>query len=228
MTTKRMAIFVEGQTEITFVRRLLQEMVGEANVIIIEERKERGYFTLQKGFPNAGERYEVLAVNCGNDEEVATSIRDRYDNLVAAGYGLVIGLRDLYPKGHLDYQKLQDGINAGLPAGPAPCFVVVALTEVEAWFLQEQNHFLQVSPILDRQCIIDKINYDIDNDIAEDQVKPSKTLNSIYSIAGKRYTKKKYHVSNIVWSLDMENLYLDRRAKLTSFDRFVALIESFL
>ena len=228
MATQKLAIFVEGRTEMAFVKRLIQEMVGQENVHIVEERKERGYYIVSAAPPPGGERYEVLVSNCGNDEQVATSIRERYDGLVKAGFGLIIGLRDLYPKTLSDLRALQQGIDSVLPQGAAPCHVVIAVTEIEAWFLQEQNHFLEISTRLSRQTIIDTLDYDVDVCLAEQVPKPSAMLNKIYQIVGKRYRKKTHEVSNLVWSLDMDNLYLDRRRMLSSFDRFASILESVL
>lgn len=223
-----MAIFVEGQTEIIFVSRLLHELAGQENVRIIEEKKERGRYLVDEKFSPNNEKYELLVVNCGNDEEVLSSIIERYTQLVDAGFSLIVGLRDLYPKSLVEYDRLTAGINSMLPIGPSPCFVVVAKAEVESWFVQEQLHYPIVDQTLSRANIINQIGCDIDVDLAECLAKPSAKLNEIYMIAGKRYRKRWGQVSNIVYSLDMENLYLDRRGMLTSFDAFVALIEGFI
>lgn len=226
--TKKMAVFVEGQTEMTFVRRLLDEMAGQENVRVIEEKKDRGRYLISEPVPSDNKKYELLVVNCGNDEQVASSIIERYEGLVSADYALIVGLRDLFPMPLTDHDRLTSGINSILPVGPTPCHVVVAKSEVEAWFVQEQNHFPVVDDILTKDFILESIDYDIDTSLAETLHKPSSKLDEIYNLAGRRYRKKKYEVSNIVYSLDMANLYLDRRSMLVSFDSFVTLIEGFL
>lgn len=70
---KRLAIFVEGYTEVLFVQRLISEVAG-ANNIVIEHSQIRGgrkaprcISVVKAGKQVTHEKYYVLVVDCGGD-----------------------------------------------------------------------------------------------------------------------------------------------------------------
>lgn len=81
----KLAIFVEGQTEQAFVRKLLEEIAGTKN-LLIEERAARGgrkdkrrMRRLDAIDADSGKKYFVMIVDCGSDERVKSDIVERYD-----------------------------------------------------------------------------------------------------------------------------------------------------
>ncbi|MCW3848651.1 hypothetical protein OF829_15555 [Sphingomonas sp. LB-2] len=224
---RKAAIFVEGQTELIFVRRLIEEMAGAHNVVFHEEKYHaKTYQTLSAVTP-AGEAFFILLVNCCADNAVLSAILDRHPGLSNANYEIIIGLRDLYPLSHADLPVLSQSINSQLPAAGTIVSVIIAVAEVEAWFVQENLHFPIIDAAITRDSIQTAFNYDIDNDLAENLSNPALSLDSFYKIANKRYTKKRARISRTVGALDIDHLYLDRRVMLPSFDSFALELENF-
>ncbi|MDH4985111.1 DUF4276 family protein [Aminobacter anthyllidis] len=225
---KKAAFFVEGQTELIFVRKLLEEIANPLNIAFEEEKFHAKSYVALSSDPINDQAYFALIVDCGSDGAVVSAMLDRYDGLVAANYELIVGLRDLYPLTHADLLDLRTGIGSVLPPGPPLVDVVIALTEVEAWFMQENTHFHRIDEACTKAAILAAIGYDIDLDLAENLPHPAKSLNDCYKIAKKSYNKSKKKVSRTIKSLDFAHLYLDRRARLASFNEFALKIEDFL
>ena len=45
-------------------------------------------------------------MNCGQDERVKSDIIERYDGLIASGYQVIVGVRDVYPTARNAIQRL--------------------------------------------------------------------------------------------------------------------------
>lgn len=156
----RLAIFVEGYTEIVFVEKLIEEIAGQ-NKVLIEQRKIRGGSTTQRTMglikasrPNTGQQYFILLVDCGGDDLVKTRIREEHDNLTRKGYSRIIGLRDVRPKfTHGDIARLEATLPRYLKTSLAPVTFILAIMEIEAWFLAEGTHFPRIAPAITTAAI---------------------------------------------------------------------------
>ena len=228
---KRIAIFVEGQTEQIFVNKLLIEIVGQKN-LAIELMKFAG-----KGKPKIqilhGEMvtptapsHGVLIYDCGGDEGVKPRILEEYQSLFAQNYLEVIGLRDLYRL--TDLAKLENRLSNGLPPNTS---IVVAVNEIEAWFLANYEHFTKIDTLLTKAFVQSNsavLGFDpyVDDPIARAQ--PSADLNAIYGLAGKGYTKKKTHTERTIECLDYAKIYLELSSKIVKLGEFIFKIDCFL
>lgn len=111
---RRIAIFVEGQTEQIFVQRLLTEVAGRRRIRIEARRLHGGrrfgpiYLEITASNDDNGEPYYALITDCGSYTRVASEIREKTPNLVAVGYEMIIGLRDVDPFTYHDIAKIQD------------------------------------------------------------------------------------------------------------------------
>ena len=114
---RRIAIFVEGYTELVFLDKLIGE-IAEAHQIAIHHRKIRGggigsgvakhYIELQTPLINEEKSLYFLLIDCGGDQQVSQRIREEHSNLTKSGYEKIIGLRDVYPQfSHADIPKLR-------------------------------------------------------------------------------------------------------------------------
>lgn len=227
---KKAAFFVEGQTELIFVRRLIAEIAGTKNVNFEAQRwigKKFVQLTSQ-GDVLESKRFHVLIVDCSGDSSVKTAIIERRPNLLASGYHLILGLRDLYPFQRRELKKLQDGLSYGLPTANLPTHICVAVMEIEAWFIQEENHYPLIDIALNKSTIKTHLRFDIDNDCAEDIRCASKFLDNAYKIAGKRYNKSYNNALRTVNSLDCANLYLNLPSRLNSLSQFTSYVDQFL
>jgi hypothetical protein len=99
---KRLAVFVEGYTEVVFVERLIEEIAGH-NRVQIEHRQIRGGSSTPRivrqisASSPTGQKYYVLLFDCGGDSQVKTRILEEHENLTKNGYSRVIGIRDVRP-----------------------------------------------------------------------------------------------------------------------------------
>lgn len=226
---KKIAIFVEGQTELEFVKKLLQEVAGELAIAFFQESwHAKQFIALRGGTPHGNERYFALLVDCQGDNGVKSAILDRRANLIKAGYNLILGLRDLYPKDRTDLALLRKGLAHGLPQANLPTHIVVAVMEIEAWFAQEEFHYLQIDVSLTKQFIRTNYGFDLDVDCGESLSWPSDFIDQVYKSAGKRYRKKMHQINRTVRALDYSNLYLNLRARLSTFNEFSDYLDQFL
>jgi len=212
----KLAVFVEGQTEQLFVQRLVQEVAGHHNVAM-EMRKASGggrsgvarrYIHLESSDARR-KQFFVLIVDSATDNRVASDIRDQYESLVEKGYSRVLGLRDVYPESRSDIPRLRRAVDRVLPKGSVTVDIVLAIMEIEAWFLAEYTHFER----LDTGLTLEKVNNAIGTDAqtldVENIAHPSETLNTVYQFVGRGYRKKKDQVSDIVDALDYVRLYVE-------------------
>lgn len=230
---KRLAIFVEGQTEKIFVRKLLEEIAGKSNIAIAEQDmkgKQNSRFTaLTMSDPvTAQTKYYVLICNSGSDNSVVSDIRDQYASLASSGYSKIIGLRDVYPIPIGDKGVLERSLRTLLPKGNVASHIVLAVMEVEAWFLAEWNHFLKVSPSLTPSLIQSNLGFNPKTDDMESRNHPTEDLRQIYQLAGKPYSKARNQVNRIVSNLDYEFLYLQLAGIVPSLGKFIRYIDDFM
>lgn len=221
----KIAVFVEGLTELEFVWSLIRSVCGQRGIDLEIRQQSHGrlvFVSLDK--VPAATTY-VLIVNCQTDGQVKTQIRDQYNSLVLADYTHIIGLRDVFPLGHADIPKLQSALATGLPTGgQVPVEMHLAILEVESWFLDEITHFQRIDPSLTLASITAG-GFDIVGTLGEVWENPAQTLDNIYKLCGKRYKKKKNHIQRTVNSLSPDELYVNVRLRAPSFDRFLASLE---
>jgi hypothetical protein len=225
---KKIALFVEGQTEQIFIKKLIKEIAGTRNVVFTEEKYHAKKYLELKSDDQNGEKYFALIVDCGSDDSVLTSMLDRHDRMGTLGYNGIIGLRDLYPKPRHRLGAIQRKVDAILPTKAPVTSLVIAVMEVETWFIKESSHFAVLSPNITKKAILDKMGFDCDLGDVHNISEPAKFLHSTYRIAGMDYKKKKAQVEATVDALDYEDLYLEHRNSLPSLDKLITGIESIL
>lgn len=223
---KKIAIFVEGQTEQIFVIRLLLNIAGSRGFSLEIQRQHKNALHQQSLIIAANPDYYFLIANCCNDEQVKSQINDRYIDLCNAGYSHIIGLRDAYPL--FDHSTLKNAgtyVNTGIPRGRVPVNLHLAVMEIEAWFLEETSHFQRVNPTISTAHLV-AAGFDPTTIKAQSLPTPAKTMHTIYRSVGNRYDKNKQMVSKVVNALCYETLYIDTRTRSSSLDHFVQRIEN--
>ncbi len=238
---KKIAFFVEGQTEQYFLNKLLIEIAGAKN-IQIKLQKFRGKGkpfteifpkTLAQG--NNQVNHFALIYDCGGDESVKSRILEEHQGLLLNGCNEIIGFRDLFPL--TDINKLENRLANGLiingirreNALPANSKIVVAVREIEDWFLAECHHYICIDTALIHSLIVSSLGLDpcIDN-LSLRGSSAASDLRSIYQLVGKSYSKKIDKVERTVECLDYANLYLNVRDKIAKLDELVSIIDVFL
>lgn len=229
---KKLAIFVEGWTEILFVEKLLQELAGIHNVLIHKQkisggaRAPRTMVTVEAANEKTNERFYVLLVDCGGDHQVSTRIREEHERLTNSGYSKIIGLRDIRPQfTAADLGRLQTGLRKYIRTSLIPVEFVLAMLEIEAWFLAEHTHFERVDSRLDLPAIRAALGFDPSSDSVSARNVPSKDLDDIYKIAGKSYVKP---ATDTIAALDFGNVYMNVRPRISELDAMLISLDDFL
>ncbi|MFP3089661.1 hypothetical protein LQZ21_04975 [Treponema sp. TIM-1] len=232
---KKVAVFVEGQTEQIFADELVRHIFGHAKVAIEELRfsgKEgsRRIRTIRSVDAAPFTEYLFRIYDCqgGNENStVKSDIREQFLGLLRESFSYIVGIRDVYPL--LDIELLKSNINLKLPNNPAlPVKIFLAIREIESWFLAEENHY----PLIDESLTVSHVNsiigFDITTASTESVNHPSFALKQIYQIAGKDYNKKKWEVERTVYVLDYENLYLNVRNRNNSLNELLTCLDGLI
>jgi Domain of unknown function (DUF4276) len=233
---RKIALFVEGQTELIVVREYLLRWFNYSN-ISIECRTlftDGKFHTAPYDFPTPTPQYFFQIINVGNDNAVLSRILKREEYMWNAGYDKIIGLRDMYSK---DYREITHRIDANVnndfinaheetintraknPKNIAVCF---AIMETEAWFLGLSHIFEQMDARLTHLFIQENTAHDLENNDPEKTVfHPAAVLNDIYNLIGQKYKKHEGDIEailNLTDKTDFENLL--NKDKCQSFNQF--------
>ncbi|GHV02490.1 hypothetical protein FACS189485_03010 [Spirochaetia bacterium] len=231
---KKVAIFVEGQTEQIFVLKLLSQIftIGKYYTDIQSLTGKTGFRRIQAVkdneayFSNKNKEWDyyfrVIDCHGGNEEStVKSDILEQLPRLTAEYFCSIIGIRDIYPL--TDAVRLQR--NMVVTDCPIPVSIILAVNEVEAWFLAEDNHYAHLSP----ELTIEKVNkiagIDVRYETTEAIPWPSDILRQIYRLIGINYTKKAWQAQVTSDALDYENLYLSVRNRNNSLNNLLECID---
>ncbi len=232
---KKLAIFVEGPTELTFVEKLLLEIGNKKQISIRKEILSGGgkcpvISHLIGEIPETkSTKYKILLYSSCNDEKVLSDIKDRYNDLKSKGYGKIIGLRDLYPIEYSKKDEIKNLIRESLIRFKlSDATIVLAIMEIETWFLAELTHYNRLHPNLTINSIrlsvtdLEKIK-DFEREVGH----PAELLNKIYHLVGYAYRKKEKQVQRTVNNLGYTEMYIDLRNKLSSLNEFITYLDDF-
>lgn len=233
---RKLAIFVEGYTELLFIDRLICE-VAERNQIAVQHRQIRGggvrsgipkrFIELQMPVLTPDHSLYFLIADCGGEDAVRQRIQDEHENLTKANYERVIGLRDVFPKyTRNEIPKLRLGLRYGVRTSLIPVQFILSVMELEAWFLAEYTHFQNVDPMLTVEAIRSQLGFDPVNEDMTNRAEPANDLAAAYAIVGKSYVKGDSRTN--VERLDFAHLYADLPNRIPELYELVSAIDSFI
>jgi hypothetical protein len=227
---KKIAFFVEGHTEQTFISRLISEVLT-SNTFSITKVEFSGSIKARKiTIINATkitgmEKYYFMIYNCRGDSAVKSDIIERYNSLAKASYDAIIGIRDVYPENNL--LKTRKYLNYGLPnPSNIKIRIILAIMEIESWFIAEENHYNRISSKLNIQNINTIVGIDITKNTTEVLTNPANDLHNIYKTVSLAYNERSNQVERTVDALDYENLYCEVRKRNSSLNEFLDAFES--
>ena len=224
---KKVAVFVEGQAEQLFSAALIGVLAQAAKLHIEWGEQFRGKLVFRASSPAAGVTHYVMLVNCKNDSQVKTQIRDNYSTLVSAGYSSIIGLRDVHPFAATDVPSLEAALRVGLPVGAIPIKIHLAVMELEAWFIAEDSHFARIAPKLTPAYIASN-GFNLLQVPPQQWAPAASVLDAIYALAGYRYKKTANHVKRTIRALSIPQVFSGVRASVPEFDAFLTSLEDAL
>ena len=237
MNKRRLAVFVEGQTELVFVREFLKQWYGYDTSVI-------GFacYNLQNNeFRDAAYQYGsedsenyFMIVNVGNDNSVLSSIIGRLKFLRNKGFQLVVGLRDMYSSQYIKdarkheivdevSQRHVESVKEVLRDLEGGVFVDFhfAIMEVEAWFMGMDDFMERLDGRLTRDFVSQNLNISLDDDPEKTIFHPAAELGKIYALVGKQYDKHKSDISSIMSLLTNDDyLRLIHSGKCNTFKMF--------
>jgi hypothetical protein len=246
---KKIAFFVEGQTEQFFINKLLIEIAGQKNIEIeLQQFKGSGKPTKSIYPKNAAKphnpKHFALIFDCVGDRGLKSRILEDYNSLFNQGYSEIVGLIDFYsPPARANFTlanlaKFEDTLingilrNGQVLTQPLPnnTSIVIAVREIEDWFLAECNHYtcIDTSLVLDATQIASLGFNPCIDDLMLRNTNAAEDLKNIYQLAGKTYNKSKDKVERTVECLDYANLYLSLRYKLAKLNELITKIDNFL
>ncbi|NJM61110.1 MAG: hypothetical protein HC849_14260 [Oscillatoriales cyanobacterium RU_3_3] len=235
MAPKKIACFVEGQTEQIFVEKLFQEIAGYKKISIETSKFQGGkanrIIESLKSSRVKDAPFFVLLYNCDCDSQVLSDIRKQHQSLTNNGYEKNLGLRDLYPQPLGEKQKIEKGIRGflkPLQKTGIPISMNLAIMEIEAWFLAEWHYFAKLDTRLIPDFILQELGLDLRNIDIEQRLHPSQDLDDIYQLIGCKYDKSEKISQEIINHLDYEFLYLELVIRVKQLKSFIAEIDSFL
>lgn len=237
MNSRKLAVFVEGQTELVFVREFLKQWYGyDVNIVGFD-----CYNLLAKEFCDAEYRYGsedsenyFMIVNVGNDNSVLSSIIGRLKFLRNKGFKLVVGLRDMYSTQYIRDAKKHEIVDEvsqrhansvkdvlrDIEDGTFVDFHF-AIMEIEAWFLGMDGFMERLDSRLTRDFVIKNLNINLDDDPENTIFHPAAELGKIYALVDKRYDKHKSDISSIMSLLTNDDfLRLINSGKCNTFKMF--------
>jgi hypothetical protein len=232
---KKVAVFVEGQTEQIFAEELARHIFGHAKVDIEQlqfsgKEGSRRIRTIRSVSITSSTQYLFRIYDCqggGENSTVKSDIKEQFSHLLGESFSYIVGIRDVYPLP--DLYKLKSMLSLGLPNAPSlPVEIFLAVREIEAWFLAEENHYRLIDGSLTVPYINSIVGIDITTASTEFIDHPSLVLKQIYQSIGKAYNKKKREVERTVYNLDYENLYLNVRTRNNSLNELLTCLDGLI
>lgn len=235
MLQKKLAIFVEGQTERILITRLLQEIAGykKVSVEVYQVRGDKANRKIQplKSNPIEVAPFFILLYDCGCDSHVLSDIKKQHNSLTNNGYEKILGLRDLYPEPLKNRTQVENGIKGFLKTfqkNGIPISMILVIMEIEAWFLGEYSFLTKIDSCLTSKFILHNIGFALNALDVEQIPHPSQVLDSIYQLIQRSYDKSETTVEEIASLLDYEFIYLHLVKKIKQLKQLIDAINLFL
>lgn len=235
MGQNKLAIFVEGQTESIFIERLITELATARCVNFDRYQGEGGGASGRRRLVKLhGERHEPAAryyvqiVDSHTDNRVVSDIREYQANLAKQGFKAVLGIRDVYPMPRSSIPTLRATMARVLSPKQLPIDVILAVMEVEAWFLGEYTHLAKIGSGIDVQRVASCFGFDPSAENMEARANPAADLHNVYGLVGCAYQKTKRQIQRTVEVLDYPNLYVALPARMASLHELVTMLDRFL
>ncbi len=233
---KKIAFYVEGQTELVFINKLLVTIAGSKNIEIETRNVHNNAIILKTVSQPNNPQYHALIFNCSSDGYVKTRILQDAVSLFDQGYSEIIGLIDLYPR--TDLVKFENELNNGtLKNGrritqplPKDISIIIAVREIEDWFLAECNHYTCIDTLLTLDTAhIASLGFNpYTDDLTIRNTTAANDLRSVYRLVGKTYNKTLDKVQRTVECLDYANLYIEISGRIPKLNELIGKINNFL
>ena len=231
----KIAVFVEGQTELIVARDFLLKYFEYCD-IDIQCRTLFADFKMHKApydYPNPEASMHFQIINVGNDNAVLSRILKREELMWNAGYDLIVGLRDMYSEEYRRVSQIVSDVVIGKfksvsrativdkAVRPDSIFLSFAIMEAESWILGLSKVFEKLDQRLTDEFIDEKLNINLRVIDPEHIFHPAQIVSKIYQLVDKKYRKKQGDIEAIVDKVekqDIDELLISDKCK--SFNEF--------
>ena len=231
---KKAIIVVEGQTEQIFTHTLIQKLVS-LQPYHIHLQKLHGGLEIEigpRGTSIEHATHYIRIINVEGDDQVNTYIEDRLIAFKNRDFKTIYGLRDRFTgdkqKTKLSTELINNRCKELEAEHGITIEVIVAIEEIEAWFMSVPNFFINYDDSLTLAKINEILGYDLSTTHVESLPHPSQTIHQILSSVNKTYKKRSAEVHKIVSVLDFDSLYLEKTNSIQPLKKFVAALENCL
>lgn len=232
------AIFVEGQTELIFVREMLLRLFEYQNIRIGCHTlfTDSKFQSTEYSFGDDTAAYYFQIINVGNDNAVITRLLNREKYLWNIGFERIIGLRDMYSNAYRALsreRKIDETLNQKFIQGsrktidekaekPENIFLSFAIMEAEAWLLGMPIAFERMNEDLTLKNIAKHLNINLNEIDTETKFfHPANEVKAIFELTENKYKKRKGDVNALVNCIEKEDYEaLHESEKCASFSSF--------
>ncbi len=230
---KKAIFVVEGQTEQIFVERFIKALVALQPCYVTLEKLHGDSICLigTRGSPIEFASHFIRIINAQGDDRVNSFIEDRLDGFVEKGFRVIYGLRDRYTgdgNKRVDFEKISAYFSKISAERNIIVNTVVAIDEIEAWFLAVPKFFRAYDDSLILEKINECLGYDLSLIDIESIEHPAMEINKVLMTVGTKYRKHADDSHKIANELDYDTLYLERTNDIPALSRFTAALETIL
>lgn len=213
---QKIAIFVEGQSELIFVRDALTKIYDWIVSFECHKLHSGNLSDSPYNITNEHADKHFLIVNCQSDDNVLSAIKEREQSLLKQDYSKIIGLRDIY---NPSYRKIYDGkvsiegnkkimsdCNSFIQKFNYPDKIkfFFSIMEFEAWFLAMPNIFTKFSKTITLEKITSILGKNPESGSVENEIlHPSVKVAEILSLCGIKYDKKNDDICSFMAKIDL-------------------------
>lgn len=210
---RRIAIFVEGQSALIFVREMLFLLIDNSKLSF--ECWEWHEYELRlclklNHYHSPDPDIHFTIIDSRNDEGVLTALKERERGLLERGFEKIIGLRDMYSENY--HKRAGSNINDQVTnafinewerviqemSEPSKIKIHVSIMELEAWFLGMYSIFERINAKLSVDYILDKLGFDLRSvDPQKEFFHPAVNLGQVLDLVRLKYDKSRDHVEGI-------------------------------
>ncbi len=220
MANRTIAIFVEGQGELIFIRNILPHLIEnmtyslECKVLVGNTVNNVPYCI---NLPSADIHFRII--NSQGDSRVLAAIKEREEPFFYEGFDKIIGLRDMYSQKYrqrsgstIDLQLNESYIDAANNtinemSQPDNISIHFSIMELESWWLSMYQLFEKIDNRLTISRILDELGFDLQLINAEnDFFHPAPVLTRVLNIANIEYSKRFNHVESITSRIDKADI----------------------
>lgn len=214
---RKIAVFVEGQSELIFTREMLLKCFEWQGIWVecYSLFNDINLNPVEYSFPNPSADVYYQIINIGNDTKVLSSIlrREQYLFSTNQAFDKIIGLRDMYSKEYreaVQSHTITPGINNRFikshistlkekAKNPEKINFHFAIMELEAWLLGFNDFFSRFNDKLTNEKINSALNVNLNEINPETDVfHPAELISKIMNLVGDTYDKKKGEVNKFM------------------------------